>query len=365
MVEKLAFFSILLVVGGLAACSPNESVHTYSIEGVVHGVPDSLPIYLRDALTNQDIDSAVVTDSTFSFSGSVQYPKQLRLIYDGPLVSYSHEVWVEDGKTTVRAHWEDMYNVQVAGGVQQQLADEVNAEMETWEAEHELPFYNPFLYDLDEEKLNELMNYRLREQTAHWLPLVLRRANSYYGVMSLFQRRDNIKRPVLEAAFAAMDPQIQKSPYGKGLKQYLEQDTLGVGDRFVDFPLVNLAGESVRLSDYVGKDRPTLLVFGALGHIRQYHRDLIGAMQYQFGDSVNVLGYNLAPNMDMFLADTAWYHGVPLVTDFERELSPMVIQYDAIQMPMVYVFDEKGVIRLRSQEYSDEAHALALRLSAE
>jgi len=285
-----------------------------------------------------------------------------QIIYDGPLVSYNHTIWMENTQIKVNANWEQMREATITAGKQQQLAMEVEEAMSRWNRDHALPYYNRALYDLDDTAMMELMEYQESQRADYFLPLLIDRVNSYYGVEELYNRRDQLERDDMLALSANLDEEIRSSPYGQSLLEFLEVEQLQEGDPFVDFELVNLENQSLRLNDLVGRGKPCLLVFGALGQMQQYHRNLMGTFYYDNKEEVEVIGYVWEHDLENFQQDTLWYRGVPLYTDFKKEHSPLVIRYGVVHTPTVFVFDKEGVIRYRNDLYNQEAHQVALSL---
>jgi len=345
-----------------AACSSEEEQTQFVIEGTLANAPEDLPVYLRDVYTGENLDSTRLVGNAFSFKGAVPFPMRYQIIYDGPYVSYNHTIWMENTQITVNADWEQMREATITAGKQQQLAMEVEEAMSNWNRDHALPYYNRALYDLDDTAMMQLMEYQETQRAEYYLPLLIDRVNSYYGVEELYSRRDEMDREQMEALTQRLDEEIRASRYGQSLLEYLEEEQLQEGERFVDFELVGLDNQSLRLRDLVGRGKPTLLVFGALGKMQQYHRNLMGGFYYENKDEVEVMGYVWEHDLEHFQQDTAWYRGVPLYTDFQKEHSPLVIRYGVVHTPTVFVFDQEGILRYRSDLYNQEAHQVALSM---
>ncbi|MEL6533900.1 MAG: DUF4369 domain-containing protein [Bacteroidota bacterium] len=353
---------LALLVLWAFACSSEKEQTQFLIEGTITNAPEALPIYLRDVYTGEDVDSTTLEGNLFSFRGTVPFPTRYEIIYDGPFVSHNHTVWMENTQVVITADWEQMREASITAGKEQQLAMEVEDAMSRWNREHALPYYNRALYDLDDTAMMELMDYQESQRADYYLPLLIDRVNSYYGVEELYNRRDQLERDQVLALAKKLDDEIRTSPYGQSLLQYLEEDQLQEGDRFADFELVNLNNQPLHLNDLVGQGKPSILVFGALGKMQQYHRNLMGGFYYENKEEVEVIGYVWEHDLNHFQQDTLWYRGVPLYTDFKKQHSPMVIRYGVVHTPTVFVFDQKGILRYRNDRYNQEAHDIALSL---
>ncbi|MFO1444965.1 TlpA family protein disulfide reductase [Bacillus sp. Bva_UNVM-123] len=116
---------------------------------------------------------------------------------------------------------------------------------------------------------------------------------------------------------------------------------LGIGLKAPDFELKNLAGESVKLSDYEGKK--VMLNFWAtwcppckaeMPDMEEFYHDS--------GDDIVILAVNIDTNNDV--AGFVKKMGVtfPILLDTNNRVNKI---YQIISIPTSYFIDEKGIIR--------------------
>lgn len=116
---------------------------------------------------------------------------------------------------------------------------------------------------------------------------------------------------------------------------------LGIGLKAPDFELKNLAGESVKLSDYEGKK--VMLNFWAtwcppckaeMPDMEEFYNDS--------GDDIVILAVNIDTNNDV--AGFVKKMGVtfPILLDTDNRVNKI---YQIISIPTSYFIDEKGIIR--------------------
>jgi len=118
---------------------------------------------------------------------------------------------------------------------------------------------------------------------------------------------------------------------------------LGIGLKAPDFELINLSGESVKLSDYEGKK--VMLNFWAtwcppckaeMPDMQKFHEET--------GDDLVILAVNIDPENDV--AGFAEQMGInfPILIDKDYVVNKT---YQIISIPTSYFIDEKGIIQYK------------------
>ncbi|WP_338452339.1 TlpA disulfide reductase family protein [Niallia oryzisoli] len=116
---------------------------------------------------------------------------------------------------------------------------------------------------------------------------------------------------------------------------------LKIGVKAPDFEVKNLAGETVKLSDFQGKK--VLLNFWAtwcppckeeMPDMEKFHK--------QAGDDVVILAVNIDPQYNVNKFVTEMGITFPILLDEKDEVNSM---YQVLTIPTTYFIDEKGIIR--------------------
>lgn len=116
---------------------------------------------------------------------------------------------------------------------------------------------------------------------------------------------------------------------------------LKIGVKAPDFEVKNLAGETVKLSDFQGKK--VLLNFWATWcpPCKEEMPDMENFYK-QAGDDVVILAVNIDPQYDVNKFVTEMGITFPILLDEKDEVNSM---YQVLTIPTTYFIDEEGIIR--------------------
>jgi thiol-disulfide isomerase/thioredoxin len=258
--KKVGLF-VIIAVAFLAACSKNG----FHIVGSIKDLPDSAHLFLYDSQTRKNIDSAIVKDTKFEFTGSVAAISQYYLIYE-PIDGERNylSVWVDNQKITINGKVDNFENAEIKGTDVQKQQSELNALLAPIENRID-SIYN--VYSEEDtalaNKLNNLYDKLLLQESEIQSNYVENHPDYFYSAFVLNRLIRELDVEKGQKLYNSLSENLKSSTYALGIKKYLELNkNLKIGDKFADLSLTGADGQLVSLSS-VANGKYTLIDFWA------------------------------------------------------------------------------------------------------
>ena len=340
---------ILFTAFCLYSCGSKQ----YSIDGTVDNVKlNGKTIFIKERLSGEwiSIDSTIIENGKFTFKGVVDTVKIAYLTYEYPQSNKVRQAFVlENGKITVSI--DTVGFMQIKGTAQNDLLQTYQDAKNVFNKKAEA-FYNSkkdsvktleqeLAFSKEEEKLNkEEVEIDKSFAVQHVNTLVGTHvfSNSFYGwttaekesVITLFSAETKkIKR--IQEILADVD--VEKR--------------VAVGNKFVDFKLPGLAGDSIALSDLVGKTDYVLIDFWAswCGPCMRFLPELKSFYAKHGGTQFAILGVSLDENKEAWVKTVSAHQMTwKQVSDLKGWKSAGSRVYAVNSIPNTVLIDKEGKI---------------------
>ena len=348
--------SILWVAAGMTTLAACQKQAGYTIQGTVEGVADGDTVYLQNFENNNlvKIDSAIVKNGTFEFKG------QADSIVKSSYVTYMKNdkrmltlLFVENGNIKVALNEKDS---QVSGTP---CNDNYQNFMTSYKAigEELKAIYTKAQQDstLTAEQRDSLMTLLDEKQEQ--------------GMDKVYQTiSDCIETPVgvhLLVSFASsfdiekVEPLLNKIPAAyandEGVVALKEHAATvaktAVGKKFIDFEMNTPEGKSVKLSDFISKNKYTLIDFWAswCGPCRQEMPNVVAAYNEFKAKGFGIVGVSLDNNLE------SWKKAIKDLNITWAQMSDLkgwqcegAALYGVRAIPATVLVDQEGTIVARN-----------------
>ncbi len=352
--KKLVY---LFAVGSLAFAACNNSP-SYKITGTIEGVADGDTVYLQNYQGGDliKLDSAVIKNGTFTFTGQQDSAVNRYVTYNKDDKRYLTDLFVENG------------NINVVLGDESKVSGTPNND--TYQK-----FKNDFI------ALSKEMNdmYQKAQSDASLTD------EQREAIMAEIEKKDNdgmdmvysvieanITNPVgihlLPSYAAAFDLEKQKALVEKvpaqynneriaKLKQHIEtSEKTAVGQKYIDFSMDTPEGKTVSLSDFISKNKYTLVDFWAswCGPCRKEMPYVVDAYKEFKGKGFGIVGVSLDNNLDKWkeaitALDITW----PQMSDLQGWSNEGAKLYGVNSIPATVLIDQDGTIVARNLRGDD------------
>ncbi|MCI5663555.1 MAG: AhpC/TSA family protein [Mediterranea sp.] len=304
--KKLSY--LLAASALLAACAGGNK--GYTVTGTVEGAADGDTVYLATYVARQfvKLDSAVITNGTFTFKGVQDTTAYRYLTYSAEgKKALRTDFFLENGNITVNITSENdhlagtpsndayqAYQDQIAP-LSQQMRELLKAYQDTTQTQEQKDATMKELEELD-GKMTEVTKNAMAQNITN--PV---------GVMLLKQTYYGMELEELDKLLAQVPATFDNDEGIIRIKENVErQKQTAVGKQFIDFEMKDPEGNPVKLSDYAGKGKVVLVDFWAswCGPCRREMPNLVEAYKKYKNQNFEIVGVSLDRDVE------AWKNGI-------------------------------------------------------
>ncbi|WP_324719937.1 redoxin domain-containing protein [Salinimicrobium sp. HB62] len=259
--KKILLF--LCSAAALTSCnSEQEQQKGFTLTASVKNVPDSSMVYM--STNNIRIDSAMVMNEQFSFTGKVDEPTNVFLVI--PDTQDYTSMWLENTDIIFSAEKGKFKEATITGSEVQKDYDRLNKDILAIRKESD-SVTSALVAKGELSKAEQkwaksyFKNIRRKEVQANY-DFIRQNPNSLVSSYILNFYKTTWGKNDTEVLFAGLTPENQNTSHGKMITRFLKlNENPGVGDQFADFEMTNAEGDTVKLSEI--KDEYTLVYFWA------------------------------------------------------------------------------------------------------
>jgi peroxiredoxin len=343
----------LLVAGSLALTACNNEP-AYKISGIIENVADGETVYLQEVQGRDlmKLDSAVVKNGTFNFTGRQDSTINCYITYTTDEIRMMTELFLENGNINVALSEESRVTGTPNNDIYQVFKDQfiaLNKEMNE--------IYQKARTDstLTDEQRAEIMK-QIEEKDAAAMEMV-------YNTITT-----NITNPVglylLPSYAPAFEFEKQVALAEQIPAQYQNNERISrfinsievakktaVGQKYIDFTMNDPKGKEVKLSDFIGKNKYTLVDFWAswCGPCKKEMPNVIAAYKEYNKKGFGIVGVSLDNDGDKWKeAIKTWGMPWPQMSDLKGWNCEGAAIYGVRSIPATVLIDQEGNIIARN-----------------
>lgn len=344
------------IVPILLLLSCGDQQKGYKIDGIAKGIEDGTEIFLHDPITREKIDSSVVQNERFEFSGLLTEKTKQVIIATKGWSDYKY-FWLENSEVGFKAEKGKFRAATITGLELQRSYDQFLKEQEPLQKSYDSLFdISDGNFSADERKqINRLMLDLQEKITEGDKKYVRDNPGSMISAYILDVYKTTWGHSISNELFEPMQPEIKKSHYGKNIDTYLILNKdLKIGDHFVDFELPNTAGEKVKASDF--SEKYLLIEFWAswCGPCRKENPELVKLYNVHRSKGFEILGVSMDTEKEAWIEavrkdELPWQN----VNNFSGEIAAPDMIYGVAAIPDNVLINPSGIIigrNLRGEE---------------
>lgn len=257
------FIIIFLIITVFSSGKENG----FTIKVTLTGIREGTKMYLHNISADENIDSAIVVNSSFSFKGKlIDEPEELRIISDlkEPKFCYT-DLLIGNEDVQVKGDASDFtFNAITTGSATQNEAQLYYRQMHKWNIRlASLKASLPANADSYQKQQLDVKLKGVRDSIEIWkINFIKQNFGTYFGMLSYNYRQD-FPTDTLEKLFAKVPANLRRSKYGKAIAVQIAHPQLKPGDRYYDFGALSAVGGQFKFPN--SNTKYTLLQFAGTG----------------------------------------------------------------------------------------------------
>ena len=355
--------SITIAAALLAACGQQSSTignhagktdSSFSIKGTINGLNKGLALLSYVSGKDVRVDSAVISDGSFSFAGSLQEPEEVQVSfmndnYNGGIVFFA-----ENAVIHIKADTASLDKPQIEGSASQKELEAFKKEASVVDMEYEK--LNTTGHDIFEsgkmtkaiaDSLTALSHELDSRKIAVIGAFIKANPNSAIGAWAISKNLLFEPKPeILEPLFNSISATSRNSIYGSVVQQAITSaKATGIGQSAIEFTQPDTSGKPVSLTSFKGKY--TLVDFWAswCGPCRAENPNVVKAYQQYNKKGFEILGVSLDTEKELWIKaiekdHLAWTQ----VSDLKAWKNAASQAYGIRGIPFSVLLDKNGVI---------------------
>ncbi len=340
---------ILILVSILIISCQRQS--DYLITGNLTGFPDSTIVYLRNLSTDETFDSTLVINGKFQLTGHLKAePEEIwfNTIIDNEFI-YTN-LLIGNEKIMIEGDIKDFpWNVNITGSKTQEDFNNLRDLTKAFDIKRDslVQDFCKLTPEVQQEKGKEIWGeIRKLDDTTNALRIeyVKSHINTYPGIINLGYLKNFMPKDTVRALFNELSVELKGSKYAKVIEIFLDEKISEIGDTYHDFKAFDKNGDTVKLSNLIGKY--ILLDFTAAycGPCVQSAEEL-RLIDKTYSDSLEIISFSGDAKKDIWLNSlkrdsVSWIS----LWDGNGRYSETYIKYGVQGFPTFFLIDTKGKI---------------------
>lgn len=346
--KKLAF---LFVAGGLALTACNNEP-AYKIAGTVEGISDGETVYLQDVKGRElvKLDSAVVTNGTFSFSGRQDTAKYCYINH--PASGIWIDLFLENGNINAVLADEGKAVGTPTNEIYQAYKNNFSAKQKEIGEMYQKIRTDSTLTDVQRQEIMAQIEAKDAEGINMVYNTIVENISNPVGIMLLpnyapafeFEKQEALVELIPESA-------KNNERIARFISNVQIAKKTAVGQKYIDFTSKDPNGKEVKLSDFISKNKYTLVDFWAswCGPCKREMPNVIAAYKEFSKKGFGIVGVSLdSKEADWKEAIKTWGMTWPMMSDLKGWDCEGAAIYAVRSIPATVLIDQEGTIIARN-----------------
>lgn len=310
---------ILLIIICFNSFNLNAQNQEFSLTGKTSNIEDDTYLYLRDLVTGENIDSALVKNNSFKMSTELQESMIFSMLFTKDRKNFK-ELWLEDTAMTFDASKTSFNDAMITGSINQDLAKKIKE-------------VHANILELPQDTINK------RETN-----FIKKYPNSLVSAYFIYGNR-NMTQQEIRDLFSSLSNDVQKTALGKKIAKKLEKDMPEIGDTYKDFKISNEENILQNISDLTGG--LTLIQFwsSSCGFSRQMNSTLKKVYDKYHSQGLNIISISSDKLKDNWISaikedNMSW----PQLSNLNGWKGEVFEAYGISSTPSNILIDKNGII---------------------
>lgn len=342
---QLIYFGIAIF---FSSCQMENS---YRVTGFANRLKDGDSVVLCQlhGRKSSPIDTAISRNGRFEFTGKIDSIQVHEICFKQNGLPVRFAFFLEPGEIRIKVS--EKGEKEVKGTTWNEILNKYNHQQDSMSAERAKIYailYDSVLVDEVRRELEKSVYAKQHASHRYMIQTAKANINNPVGLFLLASRYKGMPINTLDTLVALLPLQYQNNETVKIIKEYVNiERATAVGQPFMDFKMLTLEGKEVKLSDYVYKNKITLLEFWAswCSPCCKSMPDLVRLYRRYKDKGLEIVGVSGDNNKEQWekavrRLNITW----PQISDVRKGRGDMHKHYGIYKIPTMYLIDQNGTI---------------------
>lgn len=332
----------------LAACQPGN---TYKVTGTIEGLNDGDTVFIQkmEEMRLVPTDTAIIANGQFEFNGTADSTELRYVTYISNGRPAGTNFFLEKGNINVTMSKGG--KSEIKGTASNDIWNAYSQQLDSMYTEMREVYATLMDTTLTEEARKakiELLNSKEKASMEYTTEVIKTNIGNPVGIFLLARNYSSMEPETLDAVINMVPEKYQGNESIVKIKKEIEAvKKTAVGQKFIDFEMQNPEGETVKLSDFISKNKVTLLDFWAswCGPCRAEMPNVVKAYKEYKDKGFGIVGVSLDNSAE------AWKNAIkelnitwPQMSDLKGWNCEGAQLYAVRGIPATFMINQEGVI---------------------
>tara|TARA_R110001606_G_C15360075_1_gene648420 strand:+ start:286 stop:1407 length:1122 start_codon:yes stop_codon:yes gene_type:complete len=330
----------------IISCSKKiEQKSNFIISGNIKNLPDNTYVYLSGtAKGSEAIDSTYTSNNAFklNFDHIENQGGLYNITFKREKEKFFLNVFLQEKSYQIKGDYSQKGKITVSNDEANNLLREYRNLPNKFNNKIDLLFSSK-KSNLEKNNIFEKYFDTIKRQQKE---LLLAYPNNFFSMFEIFRFKTKLSKEEIKSYYQKLNNESKNNRYGKLLENYISNNTIKIGNPFIDFTAKDNFGKKMSLSDF--NDKIIILDFWAYWckwcHVQNEKE--FSYLNEKYKDDIVIISYSLDEKIAVWekSISKSSYKWVNL-SNLKGISDPVAYSYQVNELPHTFIIDKQGIVQ--------------------